>query len=332
VTGDLLNLGVLAIGGAVLFVGALSRARSLLELRTRLLELLALATERGIPVAPLVARAAAERRGRTRLRLQRVHARLSEGGTLAAACAAGGWALFPPHVLAAVRAAEGTAALPGALDAAARDAVAALHLRHRWLLAAAYPLLLALLFAAIFGALGEMGAASRPASAVLWVAAGAVALVLATCLALRRLCVFEGARLLAGERLLRALAPHVAARLPLPEALRRAAPACGNAAMAAGARDAAREIEAGADPSRTLPGIPLPAFARSRLALARDPERAAELHRALADECARRYRDRAERLLRWAVPAALLVLGAAATLQFAALMGFLDHVRRSVLW
>jgi type II secretory pathway component PulF len=267
-----------------------------------------------------------------------MHARLAEGGTLSAACAAGGWALFPPHVLAAVRAAEGTAALPGALDAAARDATAALHLRHRWLLAAAYPTLLALLLASIFGLLEDVewglgaGIASGPAVAILWVAGGIAALLALAAFALRRLCVFEGARLLAGERLLRALAPHLAARLPLPEALRRAATACGNAAMAAGARDAGREIEGGADPARALRLIPLPAFARSRLGLAHGPDRAADLYRALAEECAGRYRDRAERLLRWAVPLVLLALGAAAALQFAGLMRFLDDVRRSVLW
>jgi type II secretory pathway component PulF len=162
-------------------------------------------------------------------------------------------------------------------------------------------------------------------SVLLWAAAAVVLAVLVVRFALRRLCVFEGPRLLAAERLLRALAPHVAAGLPLPEALRRAAPACGNAAMAAGARDAARELEAGADPSRALPEIPLPRFARARMLLAGD-------YAALADECALRYRDRAERALRWAVPLALFVLGAGATVLFAEVMTSLAEVRRTILW
>jgi type II secretory pathway component PulF len=95
--------------------------------------------------------------------------------------------------------------------------------------------------------------------------------------------------------------------------------------MAAAARDAAREIENGADPSRALPEIPFPRFVRARLSLARDLG-------ALADECALRYRDHAERVLRWAVPLVLLVIGAVAALQFAGLMRYLDQVRRTVLW
>jgi hypothetical protein len=94
--------------------------------------------------------------------------------------------------------------------------------------------------------------------------------------------------------------------------------------MGAGARDAARELEAGADPSRALPEIPLPEFARTRLLIAGD-------YAGVAEECALRYRDRAERALRWAAPIALLVLGACAALLFADVMGFLSDVRRS-LW
>ncbi len=325
-------IAVLAAGGGLLVTATLVRYYGHLEVRTRLLELLALATARGAPLAPLVARSAAERGGRTRLRLQRIHARLAEGCTLSAACVEGGWSLFPPHVIGAVRAAEGTAALPAALDAAARDATAALHLRHRWLLVAAYPAILAVLLASTSAAWsellvwwdGETVASATLVPALLWALAACVALVLVARFALRRLCVLEGPRLLAAERLLRALAPH-APHVPLHEALRRAAPACGNAAMAAGARDAARELEDGADPSRALPEIPLPRFVHARLLLARD-------YAALADECALRYRDHAERMLRWALPAALLVLGAVAALQFAGIMHFLDDVRRTILW
>jgi len=320
---------VAVLGGGLVLASTIGRIYGFLELRTRLLEMLALAVARGAPLGPLFARAAMERGGRTRLRLHRMHARLREGGTLSAVCAAGGWGLFPPHVVAAVRAAEGTAALAGALDAAARDATSALHLRHRWLLAAAYPLLLAAMLALVSsrwsGFLVWYEEERSLVPAALLAVAGAVAVVLLIRFALRRLCVFEGPRLLATERLLRAVAPHVAAGLPLPEALRRAAPACGNAAMAAGARDAARELEAGADPSRALPEIPLPRWARARLLLTGD-------HAAVAEECALRYRDRAERALRWAVPFALLVLGACAAVLFADVMRFLAEVRGTILW
>jgi type II secretory pathway component PulF len=321
---------VAAVGGGLVLASMFWRVYGALELRTRLLEMLALAVARGAPLGPLFARAAMERGGRTRLRLHRMHARLREGATLSSACAAGGWALFPPHVVAAVRAAEGTAALAGALDAAARDATSSLYLRHRWLLVAAYPALLAGLLTLVSERWSEFLAWSEAETTplvpmLLWAAAAAVVVVLLVRFALRRLCVFEGPRLLAAERLLRALAPHVAAGMPLPEALRRAAPACGNAAMAAGARDAARELEAGADPSRALPEIPLPRFAHARLPLAGD-------YAALADECALRYRDRAERALRWALPVALLVLGAFAAVLFADVMDFLDDTRRTILW
>jgi len=264
-----------------------------------------------------------------------MHARLAEGAPLASACALAGRTLFPPHVLGAVRAAEGTAALPGALDAAAADATASLQLRHRWLLLAAYPVVVAVLLYLVIDRWQawpeERLWASQAATAVLGGAAIVVGLVFATSLALRRLCVLEGPRLLAAERLLRALAPHVAAGTPLPEALRRAAPACGNAAMAAGARDAARALESGEPVATALREIPLPPFARVRLLVAKDAARTAALHAALAAECARRYRERAERLFRWVLPVALLVLGAAAALQFGAIMDYLDHVRRTVV-
>jgi type II secretory pathway component PulF len=321
---------VIAAGGALLLGSALARLYGSLEVRTRLLELLALATARGVPLPPLVARAAAERGGRTRLRLRRVHARLAEGGTLSAACAAGGSSLFPPHVVGAVRAAEGTAALPGALDAAARDATAALHLRHRWLLVTAYPALLVGLLALVSGfgdAFWWADGTWLPSLVPVFLGVTAAALGLGTAawLASRRLCVLKGPRLLAAERFLRALAPHLAAHVPLPEALRRAAPACGNPAMAAGARDAARELENGADPSRALPEIPLPRFVRARLLLAGNCA-------ALADECALRYRDHSERMLRWALPLALVLLGVVAALQFGGILYSLGEVRRTILW
>jgi hypothetical protein len=327
-------IAILVGGGGLLLATTISRFYGFLEVRTRLLELFSLATARGAPLAPLVARSAAEHGGRTRLRLQRVHKRLAEGGTLSAACAAGGSSLFPPHVIGAVRAAEGSAALPAALDAAARDATAALHLRHRWLLAAAYPAFLAAFLALVTDRLRlfegmeeslDVSWTVHAAPLVLWGVAGAAALVCVTRFAFRRLCVLEGPRLLAAERLLRALAPFIAAQVPLPEALRRAAPACGNAAMAAGARDAARALENGEPPSRALPEIPLPRFVHARIALSHN-------YAALAEECALRYRDHAERMLRWALPLALLVLGAVAALQFAGIMRFLDDVRRTILW
>jgi hypothetical protein len=63
----------------------------------------------------------------------------------------------------------------------------------------------------------------------------------------------------------------------------------------------------------------------ARLALGRDYD-------ALAEECALRYRAHAERMLRWAVPVALLLLGAVAALQFAEIMNYLAEVRRTILW
>ena len=323
--------------GLFWLAAVLVRARGTLELRTRLLEMFALATSRGLPLTPLASRAADEQSGRRKLRVARIHRELDRGGSLTDACAAAGRGLFPGHLIGAIRSAEGSAALPRALEAAARDAAGSQMLRHRLLVVALYPALVgvALLFVLqpVVRWIPDSLEIAEPASlrlvpVVAWSVIGALAVVALLWQALRRLCLLPGARLLASQRLLRALAPHLDAGEPLPMALRRAAPACGNRAMAAGARDAAAELEAGMGWHDAVGCMPVPRFVRDRLR-GGDP---AGMLPGLADECARRYGARVDRLFRWAHPLALLVLGVLAAMHFAGLMEILDRTREIALW
>ena len=335
-------LAIVAFFSAVLLGAVMLRARQDLELRTRLLEVFALAAARGLPLLPLLERAVAEHRGRARRRLERIRTWLAGGATLGTACAAAGRGLFPRHVVGALRAAEGSAALPAALDAAATESIAAQSLRHRVLVLAIYPAVLGLAFWVLLLPAGQYarslsdalslreGRLFPLASALGLAAVAALGVWLAAWLLLRRLCVLPGPRLLASERLLRSLAPHLAAGVPLSAALRRIAPACGNRAMAAGARDAAAELEAGRPLKEACESLPLPRFVGERLAAQEAQLR--EIVPALAEECGRRHRALIDRLLRWLHPVALLLFGALAGLCFAGQMDLLDRVRETVLW
>ncbi|MHC4579068.1 MAG: type II secretion system F family protein, partial [Planctomycetota bacterium] len=211
------------------FLLVASRSVFTLEFRARILEVLAQAAAHGLAPAPLFARAAAEHRGRRRRALERMHARIEAGAPLSEACALA----FPRHVVGAIRASEGGAALAATLAWHATDASERLFVRHRAALTLVYPLLLGclllLLQGNVFGHLVEVEDAVRGersleglativhASAALVVGGALVGLAFR-----RRL---PGARLLAGGRLLHAMAPHLAAGAAWPAALRRAADA-----------------------------------------------------------------------------------------------------------
>lgn len=331
----LLPVAALALAATWLFALAF-RARSRIEFRARLLEVLARATHNELPLAPLLARAVAEHRGRRRRTLARIHARLEEGATLSQACAAGDRRFFPRHVQGALRAAEGGAALAPVLAATAADASSSLATRHRVTLTLVYPLLLGCVVVGFQqGALHllteGMPGWTPPAAAAAQVAVGAgLALVLAAALAgmvLHLLRALPGARLIAGERMLRSMAPQVRAGLALPESLRRSADAAGTARHARAAHAAARQLEAGAPLADVVGGLRWPAFVARRLAGAGslDPGRLAQLLGGLADECARRYRERVERSLRWTYPVAIAAIGVLVALQLSAVMQVITY-------
>ncbi|MHC5011412.1 MAG: type II secretion system F family protein, partial [Planctomycetota bacterium] len=106
------------------------RSRCWLELRAALLDLLASATRRGVPLHALLVAAAAERTGRERNAILDLALRLELGRSLAEALEALPDRVLPRHVAGAVRAAEGTARLPDVLEAAASDAAESVAMRH----------------------------------------------------------------------------------------------------------------------------------------------------------------------------------------------------------
>ncbi|MHC4972008.1 MAG: type II secretion system F family protein [Planctomycetota bacterium] len=328
-------VGVLALAGAWLFVVAF-RSRSRLEFRARLLEVLARATSNELPLAPLLECAAAEHGGRRRRVLERIHDRLEEGATLSEACASAGRRFFPRHVQGALQAAEGSAALAPVLAATADDASTSVAARHRVTLTLVYPLLLGcLLVASQQGILGFVTESledwTPPAATMAQVAVWAcLALVGAGTLAavvLHYLRALPGGRLVAGERMLRAMAPQIRAGVSLPQSLRRCAETAGTGRHARASRAAARQLESGAPLEDVVAMLAWPDFVAVRLAGAgsREPGRLAQLITGLADECARRYRARVEKTLRWAYPIAIAATGALVALQFAAVMQVITY-------
>jgi type II secretory pathway component PulF len=332
----LLPAAVLALAAAWLFALAF-RARSRLEFRARLLEVLARATRHGLPLAPLLASAAAEHRGRRRLALERIHDRLEEGAPLSEACASAGRRFFPRHVQGALRAAEGGAELEPVLAATADDTSTSLATRHRLTLTLVYPLLLGCVVVgfqqgSMHFLTAEMSDGwSPPAAAAAQAAIWAVlALVLAATLGgivLHRLRALPGGRLVAGERMLRAMAPQIRAGVSLPESLRRCAGTAGTRRHARAAGAAARRLESGAPLQDVVAGLRWPGFVVARLAGtgSREPGRLAQLLTGLADECARRYGARVDRALRWTYPVAIAAIGVLVALQFSAVMQVITY-------
>ena len=319
----------------MLALGRVFWTRRVWELRARLLELLARASDRGLALPALFAHAAAEQKGRMKQRLARVGERLSSGDALSVACAAGGRELFPRHVLGAMRATEGTSALPQTLAAAAHDTEGVLAMRHRIVLAAVYPALLGVFLyciASFGGRFFEVGAVLGVGvqdTSFIGTVLTALLVAFGGWFVLDRIGLWPTSRLLAGERFLRALGPLVGAGRPLPEAFRLAADAAAGSRLARRARKAADRLDGGTAYEAVCPRLGLPTLVAGRLAAAgnREPVAYARRVEELAEECARRHRARNERVLAWIHPTALVVFGALAAVQYHAVMAFLESVR-----
>jgi type IV pilus assembly protein PilC len=136
----------------------------------------------------------------------------------------------------------------------------------------------------------------------------------------RRLPILDNmARLAGAERLLRSTAALVGAGLSLPQALRRAAPATGNARLTQAAVASAQLMDAGASADQAWSRTLLPTFAALRAATATgapNDELAVSLS-ALASECGYRLTAQADRCLRWIHPVTIGLFGLLLALQFA---------------
>ncbi len=341
-------VGAVVLLAAVAGAGILERRR--MEFRARLCEVMARATGRGLALIPLLERAEKEHKGRRRKVLAGIVGRMRAGSPLSESLASA-WGAFPPPVVSAVRAAEGTRALAGVLADQASDAVGVLAARQRALLAVLYPALLCVVLLVTHGFWVafvddvEMWYPWGPR----WVtradvfSALAVAVVLTGFLALlvcaRRLgslrALLPGARLRGSERLLRNLSSLVAGHLPLHTALRGAAPSCGNRRAERGALRAADLLEQGGATEAAWAAMGLPESIRAR-ASAGGPSSSARLCerlRSLADECARRHNAFVDRLLRWMHPVSLVVIGLLVAFMLAAVFGGIrNYAAEAGLW
>ncbi len=351
-----LTLGLLI--AAVIVHGFLVRAR--LELRSQILELLALATKRSSPLPPLFVEAAHETHGRRSRLLSRIGERLASGMPLADALAAVSTKLFPEHIIATIRVADGSAELPGLLFALATDVGRGELAWRRFALTATYPVLLALLLWGVQSAVQPVrvatdivmtkandGDARWATSSLMFVTMILVTTVFALFVAAWVARVAVGgrsrlaraaqdlagrlplARLLGAERALRAMSAAIAARTPLSEALLRAAPASGHPAIGDDLSAAASFLGEGAPIEEVWQRTRLPAFAvvRASAASGRNASRLASTLHDLADDCAERFQQMLRRTEAWVLPIALLSFGAVLTWHFHAIMTLLSQMR-----
>jgi type II secretory pathway component PulF len=326
------------------------RARRRYELRLRLLEMLALATSRRLPLPELLGRAASESRGVDRRCIRQIQRTLLDGEPLSDALERQGSRRFPPHVVAAVRAGEQSGRIGPILANLARNETGSVAVRHRAELTLAYPAVLAaaLLFyggvarnasgywseyavlgmeAHLDGALFVAGRLAGPIMGVLILAAIAF-----HAFVLRPFGLYPGAMLLGWARLLRSAAPLAATGLSLGDTLRHSADASGHRALARAAEQAADRLDQGAPPSLVWAELPAPVFVRERAAAGsrRSSMSYSDLLEDLGLECARRYGERVRRWLGWVGPVSILAIAVAVLVQFGVLMHGFNLVREAI--
>ncbi|MFO0932546.1 MAG: type II secretion system F family protein [Planctomycetota bacterium] len=328
-------LGLPLVALATPFVlGTLRRVRA--ERRAALLEALALAARRGVPLAAPLRRAATVAKPSRAAALGALAADLDAGRPLAEALRARLPREVPASVAAALAAGERASRLPQALEHAAADASRDLAAGHRVALAAFYPGLLFVGLALLHTRLleGRLEGIRAEAAADLGAATGAVVVVRAALVAVGLAAVLlpivrrlrprvDGA---ASARFLRGVALQVDAGRPLHAALAEGADAAGVARLARAARGAGARVAAGEPAAEAWRALPLPRAARERLAVA-PPAGLARLLPEVADACDAREARRVERFVAWAVPAATLAAGLLVALDYAVLTDVMNAVR-----
>lgn len=328
-------LGLPLVALATPFVlGTLRRARA--ERRAALLEAVALAARRGVPLAAPLRRAATVARPARAAALGALADDLDAGRPLAEALRGRLPREIPASVATALAAGERASRLPHALEHAAADASRDLAAGHRVALAVFYPALLfvglALLHAGTLDArFAWAGSAAGidtagPITAVAAVRAALVAVGLAAVLLpiVRRVRPrVDGA---ASARFLRGVGLQLDAGRPLHAALAEGADAAGVARLARAARGAGARVATGEPAAEAWRALPLPRAARERLAVA-TPAGLARLLPEVADACDAREARRVERFVAWAVPAATLAAGLLVALDYAVLTDVMNAAR-----
>jgi len=334
----LILVSTAAIACTLGFAVLVLRARRRFEHRMRLLELIAVAVRRQLPLPALFGKAAAE--GAMRRPLEQVAEKLSAGERLASTLAELMPRRFPPHVVATIAAAEGKHSFERTIDGLSRESGRSLNALHRISMAVIYPATLALVCLASLGVMRGFvtflyrlshasGETSINASVLVSVAVLVAALGFAVVLAVqidgrywrRGYGLFQrlGTRLpwardagtlIAGERCLRVVGELVGSGVLLSDALRQAAPA--GKPLEAGFRAAAAAVSGGAPAEEAWAATGLPAWVVSSCVSASGspPERFRERMEAIADRCVEKFEAQLSRQLRWIQPVSIAVFGA----------------------
>lgn len=337
----LVTIMVLTVAGFTLAL----RSRARLEFRAEFFDRLAHACRRAVPLLPFLAALAQGRREREQQMIESLSARIAEGDSLADALATLPRSMAPPHVIGAVRAAEGTSRLPAVLASVADDAGDALSLRHRAFLIGLYPLFLIVLvlsthllmvryFEHRIGG-GNVGLVFPSAdSPEAWIALGLVSAVLLAVLVgvgLRLLGLSPGARRIATARVLRTSGLLVEAGLPVTTAFERAAGAAGSRRFERVVKQAAARVEAGEDVDGFFDVLRLPAVDRLRLQSA--GRRIGDVMQDVSASCVIRWRAWQEGWMRRMGPITILAVGLLVFIDFRIVMGTLERLRfEAGLW
>ncbi len=347
------------------FLAATLTDRARDDLRLHLFRVLEMAARRGYPLGQALTAVGHDFEGPRVRRVHRAIELLDRGLPLSAALEQGAPGIVPPHAVDAIRAAEGDGRLAEALEALARESLAAPLVRTRFHLALLYPAVL-LVFGAGIGYLATweclrvretrsmevryqeaIGLGADVSALSAWAAAALAASLAAARLlrwdrlrrrlrlrldpvAIRLPFVGAAVEMAAAERVCRALAPLVRAGVPMDRALDRAGPASGNLSVEREASAAAAAVRGGISAHEAILGMGLlPRLVRARAAAACGgaPDRLASALEALAAECNERRRHREATLVASVYPVSIVLCGVLALLQFRGVMAFSEGAR-----
>ena len=329
-------LSVLLMLGAVLWRSI--RAHGRIELRARIMELVARALERGRSLPGLFERLDAEfpRRG-----LDQTATALSAGAPLADALSAGSAPLFPTPWPDLVRAVEGDGRLAGVLRTEAHEQARQGRFFERLLLSLVYPGIL------VFGACSVHQLHGRIHGSLGWqwllngyeLNVGVIAIVFALTVAFLALRLNQWpawlprlgwSRRTSRARILRVVSTLLESGVPLHQALRCVQPLGDTARLRNAIAQAADVAAQGGTPGETLAFLGVARSQRARIAGATGTSLLERL-RAVASQMERRLRTRQQRILTGLRPGAVLVIGAFVLVGYAAFMQFLVRAQQSAM-
>lgn len=326
------------------------RRRGATEFARQVLELIALATTRQVPVSPLLRRTAEHARRRDRGRLLAIADSLDSGQPLSSSLVTGAPGCFPPHVLASITAVEGGPALSRVLSDAAREHDSLDALRFRAKLTTGYPALLAVLLLVFthYVAITQGEVAATLDGSRSHVDLGTAIAIVGSILAITLwwMCsarservsrllskapwIGERLHMLATARWLRTIGGRLGDGAPLAVALRETAPAAGHARLERDVTAAADLAATGAPTAAIWQRTGIPEFVVAHMQSIRPGGGSLDVAnkaKEVARRCMRIATDALVRVQRRVQLGTLLVFGLAIGLQWGSLFGWLARVR-----